>query len=149
MNHYSGSGDKEIDPIAHVLIALGLALFFAGLISGLIIPKLAIPRLGVTSHLEGTSNGMFLILAGLIWERLELPEVWRQIAFWTLVYGTWANRGATLLAGVWGTGKITPIASGGRTGNPAHESIVTTMLILVGVTDLVAVVIMFVGLVAR
>lgn len=30
--------------------------------------------------------------------------------------GTWANWGATLLAGIWGTGKVTPISSGGRTG---------------------------------
>lgn len=129
------------------LIALGVALFFAGLISGFLIPKLAIPRMGLTSHLEGTMNGMFLILAGLIWNRVELDDPWLDIAFWTLLYGTWANWGATLLAGIWGTGKITPIGSGGRTGKPAHEAIVTVMLALVGITDVIAVVILFVGLV--
>ncbi len=129
------------------LIALGVALFFAGLISGIVIPKLAIPRLGLTSHLEGTMNGMFLILSGLIWDRLELGDFWLDVAFWTLVYGTWANWGATLLAGIWGTGEITPIASDGRTGKPAHEKIVSWMLIGVGITDAIAVVIMFVGLV--
>ena len=130
------------------LLALGVALFFAGLVSGLVIPKLAIPRLGLTSHLDGTQNGMFLILAGLIWDRLELDETWLQVAFWTLLYGTWANWGATLLAGIWGTGKLTPISSGGRTGKPVHEKIVSTMLIGVGVTDLIAVTIVFIGLVA-
>ncbi|KGN31285.1 hypothetical protein N802_04145 [Knoellia sinensis KCTC 19936] len=129
-----------------VLIALGVALFFAGLVSGLVIPKLAIPRLGLTSHLEGTMNGMFLILAGLIWDRLELGDLWLQIAFWALVYGMWANWAATLLAGVWGTGRLTPIASGGRVGSPGHERVVTTMLIGVGIADLVAVAIIFVGL---
>ncbi|CAM3849063.1 hypothetical protein [Smaragdicoccus niigatensis] len=131
------------------LLASGLALFFAGLVSGLVIPKLAIPRMGLTSHLEGTSNGMFLILAGLIWDRIDLSDVWLQIAFWCLLYGTWANWGATLLAAIWGTGKISPIGSGGRTGKPVHEGIVTTMLILVGITDMIAVAIMFVGLVWR
>ncbi|MFC5728628.1 MULTISPECIES: hydrogenase [Nocardioides] len=130
------------------LLALGVALFFAGLVSGLVIPKLPIPRLGLTSHLEGTQNGMFLILAGLIWGRLELGETWLQIAFWTLLYGTWANWGATLLAGIWGTGKVTPISSGCRTGKPVHEKIVSTMLIGVGITDLIAVTIIFIGLVA-
>jgi hydroxylaminobenzene mutase len=72
---------------------------------------------------------------------------WLDVAFWTLVYGTWANWGATLLAGIWGTGEITPIASDGRTGKPAHEKIVSSMLIGVGITDAIAVVIIFVGLV--
>lgn len=130
------------------LLALGVALFLAGLISGLVIPKLTIPRLGLTSHLEGTQNGMFLILVGLIWGRLELGETWLQIAFWTLLYGTWANWGATLLAGIWGTGKVTPISAGGRTGKPVHEKTVSTMLIGVGITDLIAVTIIFIGLVA-
>ena len=97
----------------HLLIILGVALFFAGLISGLVIPKLTLPRMGLTSHLEGTQNGMFLILVGLIWGRLDLSELWLQIAFWTLLYGTWANWGAALLAGIWGTGERSPIASGG------------------------------------
>lgn len=130
------------------LIALGVALFFGGLISGLMIPKLTIPRMGLTSHLEGTLNGMFLILAGLIWNRLELGQFWLHVAFWTLLYGTWANWGATLLAGIWGTGRMTPIGSGGRTGKPGHEAAVTGMLFLVGITDLIAVTIIFVGLVS-
>lgn len=129
------------------LIALGVALFFGGLVSGLVIPKLAIPRLGLTSHLEGTMNGMFLILAGLIWSRLDIGLFWLTVAFWTLVYGTWGNWGATLLAGIWGTGEATPISSAGLTGKPVHEAIVSGMLILVGITDLIAVTIIFIGLV--
>ena len=134
--------------MADALLALGVALFFGGLVSGFVIPKLAIPRMGVTSHLEGTSNGMFLIIAGLLWDRLELADIWLNIAFWTLVYGTWANWAATLLAGIWGTGKATPISSGGRTGKPVHESIVSAMLLGVGITDVIAVVLIFIGLVA-
>src|SRR5690625_1097600 len=130
----------------HLLIILGVALFFAGLISGLVIPKLTLPRMGLTSHLQGTQYGMFLILVGLIWGRLDLSELWLQIAFWTLLYGTWANWGAALLAGIWGTGERSPIASGGRTGTPVHERIVSTMLVSVGISDLIAVAIIFIGL---
>jgi len=71
----------------HLLIVLGVALFFAGLISGLIIPKLTLPRMGLTSHLEGTQNGMFLILVGLVWGRLDLSELWLQIAFCCMAPG--------------------------------------------------------------
>ena len=131
---------------AHTLIALGVALFFAGLMSGLVIPKLKIPRMGLTSHLEGTANGTFLIVVGLIWDRIHLGDFWLAVAFWTLVYGTWANWGATLLGGIWGTGRITPISSGGRTGGAVQEKIVTTMLVLVGLTDIIGVAIVFVGL---
>lgn len=131
--------------MADLLIALGIALFFCGLISGFVIPKLKIPRMGLTSHLEGTANGTFLIVVGLIWARLNLSGFWEAVAFWTLVYGTWANWFATLLAGIWGTGNITPIASGGATGKPVHESIITAMLIGVGITDVAGVAILFVG----
>lgn len=131
-----------------LIIALGVALFFAGLVSGFVIPALAIPRLGLTSHLEGTMNGTFLIVVGLIWDRLELSDLWLVVTFWTLLYGTWANWAATLLAGIWGTGKVTPIASGGRTGRPAHERIVSAMLLGVGIADVMGVALLFVGLVA-
>jgi (hydroxyamino)benzene mutase len=133
--------------VADLLIALGVALFFGGLLSGFIIPKLKIPRMGLTSHLEGTANGTFLIVVGLIWDRLHLGDLWLVVAFWTLVYGTWANWFATLLAGFWGTGNVTPIAGGGVTGKRVHESIVTAMLIGVAIADVVGVGILFVGLV--
>lgn len=133
--------------MADSLLALGVALFFGGLVSGFLIPALKIPRMGLTSHLEGTANGTFLIVLGLIWDRLILGGFWEHLAFWTLVYGTWANWLATLLGAAWGTGKVSPIASGGVTGKPLHESIVTTMLIATGVADVVGVIIVFVGLV--
>lgn len=130
------------------LIALGFALFLGGLLSGLVTPKLTTPRLGVTSHLEGTANGTFLIVVGLIWNRLNLGDTWQAIAFWSLVYGTWANWLATLLAGIWGTGKSTPIASGGRTGRPVHEATVMTMLLGVAAADILGVILVLVGLAA-
>ena len=48
------------------LVRLGLILFLLGLITGLLIPVLENPRMGLSSHLEGTLNGMLLILFGLI-----------------------------------------------------------------------------------
>lgn len=44
------------------LIFLGVVLFLLGLIVGLIVPMLANPRMGLSSHIEGILNGMFLML---------------------------------------------------------------------------------------
>jgi (hydroxyamino)benzene mutase len=44
------------------LIYFGVLLFSIGLIIGLIVPILANLRMGVSSHIEGVLNGMFLII---------------------------------------------------------------------------------------
>jgi hydroxylaminobenzene mutase len=45
-----------------LLFKLGLTLFVIGLLTGFAIPALKNPRMGLTSHLEGVLNGMFLAL---------------------------------------------------------------------------------------
>src|SRR5690348_10366845 len=132
--------------VEKTLIALGLALFFCGLVSGVLIPMMKLPRMGVTSHLEGTANGTFLVVVGLIWSHLHLGDLWLVIASVCLIWGAWANWGATQLSAIWGTGKLTPIASGGATGSKTHEGIVTAMLYGVAVTDFVGVAILIVGI---
>ena len=46
------------------LFALGLILFLLGLITGLLVPVLKNPRMGLAGHLGGMTNGPFLIIAG-------------------------------------------------------------------------------------
>ena len=128
------------------LIALGLALFFCGLASGVLIPKMKLPRMGVSSHLEGTANGTFLVVVGLMWSRVHLGDLWLTIAAVSLIFGAWANWAAIQLSAIWGTGKLTPIASGDTTGSKVHEGIVKTMLYGVAVTDFAGVAILFVGI---
>ena len=50
-----------------LLFTLGLALFLLGLITGLVIPVLKNPRMGVSGHMVGMTNGPFLIVVGLLW----------------------------------------------------------------------------------
>jgi len=73
------------------LIFLGVILFFFGLIVGLLVPIFANPRMGVSSHIEGVLNGIFLIVLGLIWHKVELSERLLKITFWLAVYGTFVN----------------------------------------------------------
>jgi hydroxylaminobenzene mutase len=108
----------------HRLIQLGVLLFLLGLLVGFVIPLLANPRAGLTSHLEGVMNGMFLILLGLIWPRLELGSKMLTATFWLVIYGTFLNFGGTFLAGLWDTGRFMPIASPEPTAAAWQENVV-------------------------
>lgn len=112
-----------------LLLQTGILLFLLGLITGFIVPILASPRLGVTAHLEGVMNGMFLIGFGLLWNRLSLPGWAGIMAFWTAVYGAYANWLSTLLAGVWGGSALLPIASAGKVVGQTEEAIVFGLLL--------------------
>ena len=52
------------------LLQLGIILFLLGLLTGLAVPALANPRMGLASHLGGVMNGLVLVALGLMWPRL-------------------------------------------------------------------------------
>lgn len=112
----------------HRLIQLGFLLFLVGLLTGFAIPMLANPRMGLSSHLEGVLNGMFLIGLGLVWSRLRLGRRAQSATFWIALYGTFANWAATFLAAVWGAGAAMPIAAGSHQGSPVQEMVITGLL---------------------
>ena len=104
------------------LIRCGILLFLLGLLTGLIVPALANPRMGLSSHLEGVMNGIFLVVLGLVWPRLRLSRAAQAIAFWLSVYGTFVNWAATLAAAAWGAGApMMPIAGLGHEGTRVPE----------------------------
>lgn len=130
---------------ADKLIFLGILLFFLGLVSGLFIPMMANPRMGVSTHLEGVMNGIFLCVLGLIWHKLNLAERWIYLGFWLALYGTFANFLAVLISAMTGAGKYMPIA-GGKEGDPFIESIISTLLITLTVSMLTVCLIVLAGL---
>ena len=131
---------------AHRLIQLGVLLFLLGLIVGLLIPALANPRMGLASHLEGIINGIFLIALGAIWSRLVLSQVWLKTVFGLLIYGTFANWLATLLAAIWGAGRSMPIAGQGQVSSGSKELIVDCLLFSLSLAMIVSCVILLIGL---
>ena len=56
------------------LIWNGVFLFLLGLLTGFLIPILTSPRLGLSAHLEGLLNAMFLLLIGIP----LIVAIWRQ-----------------------------------------------------------------------
>ena len=99
----------------------GFALVLLGLITGFFIPMLLNPRAGVTAHLEGVQNGMLLLLIALFFPDMELKAKGRMFLYWGGLYGAYANYGSSLLTAMWGTYKLTPIASEGFDSAPAWQ----------------------------
>ena len=54
------------------LLRYGIVLFLLGLATGRLVESLALPRMGLSSHLQGVMNGTFLVVVGLIWPHLRL-----------------------------------------------------------------------------
>jgi (hydroxyamino)benzene mutase len=130
-----------------LLFKLGLILFLIGLLTGFVIPTLKNPRMGLSSHLEGVINGMFLVLLGLLWPHVQLSHAWSVTAVGLLLYSAYANWLATLLAAAWGAGrKLAPIAAGDHEASKVKETLVNVMLISLGVAVVIGVVIVLFGL---
>jgi len=110
------------------LLFLGILLFLFGLLIGLFIPMMTNPRMGLSAHLEGIMNGMFLVILGLIWNKLVLNDKWLTIAFWLTLYGAFANFVAVSIAAITGAGKMMPIA-GGKEGTSVVEGLISFLLI--------------------
>ena len=50
----------------HRLLQLGMLVFLIALLVGLAVPKFAVPRLGLSAHLIGIMQGLFLMVSGLL-----------------------------------------------------------------------------------
>jgi hydroxylaminobenzene mutase len=130
-----------------LLFKLGLILFLIGLLTGLAVPVLKNSRMGLSSHLEGVLNGMFLALLGLLWPHIHLPHVWALTAVALIVYSAFANWLTTLLAAAWGAGRrFAPIAAGDHKASAMKEHVVGFLLVSLSVAVVVGVVIVIVGL---
>ena len=123
----------------------GMALFLLGLVTGLAMPALTNPRMGLAAHLEGVMNGTFLLALGAAWPHVRLTDRLAAIAFWTALAGTYGNWAVTVLAAALGTAAMTPIASEGFGAGRWQEALVTAGFVAIGLAILVASVILLVG----
>jgi (hydroxyamino)benzene mutase len=127
------------------LLFLGVLLFTFGLVIGLFIPIMTNPRMGLSAHLEGALNGMFLVLLGLIWNKVLLNNTWLKTVFWLTIYGSFANFVAVTIAAITGAGKMMPIA-GGKEGAPVTEGLISFLLISLSLAMIAVCVMVLAGL---
>jgi hydroxylaminobenzene mutase len=132
---------------SHLVLELGVLLILIGLSTGLAIPLLAVPRLGLSAHILGVMSGMLLATLGLVWPHAELGERAASIGAWLAIYSCYAGWLAPLLGGITGAGaSMLPIASGGLRGSAAQEAAISFLLGSAAVAIVVACGILFVGL---
>lgn len=128
------------------LLQAGFALFLLGLLTGFAAPLFEAPRIGLSSHLEGLLNGLFLVALGLVWPRLTLGKRAASALFSLAVYAAFANWLATLLAAIWGAGGLMPIAGDGAVGTPVQEFVVGALLVTLSPAIVAAVILVLLGL---
>lgn len=135
--------------IAQILVILGTVLFTLGLFSGFLIPLMKNIELGLGAHMAGVTNGMFLIIAGVVWHRLELSRKKSLLACYSVVYGTYANWFFVTLSAIFGTKALAPV-HGANDGAAAWEEwLVAIGLLSVSAAIIYACVLMTCGFIQK
>ena len=111
----------------------GMFLFLLGLLSGFVEQTFRNPRMGLAAHLEGVMNGTFLVALGAVWTEVRLSARLKGAAYWSALYGTYANWTVTTLAAIFGTAAMSPITAAGRSGQAWQEALVTVGFVSVGI----------------
>ena len=111
----------------------GMFLFLIGLLTGLAEQQFNNPRMGLAAHLEGVMNGTFLVALGAIWTEVRLSPRLKAAAYWSALYGTYANWVVTTLAAIFGTAAMSPITAAGHSALPWQEGFVTFGFMSVGI----------------
>ena len=128
----------------------GTLLFLLGLLTGLMLammPGVANnPRGILAAHLEAIMSGMFLIIVGLMADRIRLSTRASSICAGLLLYGAFANWITATIAGILGASQATPIAGAGHHASPAAEHVIRIVLVSVAFAMIAAVGMLLVGL---
>ncbi len=123
----------------HRLLQVGVALFLFSSLEGFAIPSLPVPHLGLSVHTLSALQGVMLLALGLLWPRLNLGATASRIAFWFLIYSTFATLIPYVLAAIWGAGStIIPLAAGGAQGSAFQEAVISVVLYTAAPTILIS-----------
>ena len=111
------------------VVRAGALLFLLAALLGFVVPRLAIPRLGLSAHLLGVMQSLLLLASGQLWGRLALTPALSRVASGLLVGGCFSAWVANVLAGAWGAGgRLLPIAGGTAVGSALEELILLLLL---------------------
>jgi hydroxylaminobenzene mutase len=130
---------NELDRHGRRLLQIGVALLLFASIEGFVIPSLAAPRIGLSAHTLSALQAVLLLALGCTWPRLTLGATPSRIAFWLLVYSTFAILAAYVLAASWGAGNETmPLAAETAHGSAFQETVIKGVAYSSAVTGLMS-----------
>jgi len=121
------------------LIRYAFVLILFSLLGAFFVQSMAIPRLGLSAHTIGVLGGVLLIAVGAIWQQFRLSSGQQWCLKWSWLYSSYGNWFGCLVGAIFGTGKMTPIASSGAVGATVPEVIVGALLGSVVIASLIAV----------
>lgn len=127
------------------LLFWGLLLFFFGLLAGLGMPLYTNTRMGLSAHLEGVMNGIFLVVLGLIWKKIRISKKSLSLLYVLSLYGGFANFTAVMIGAITGGGQLMPIANGQDKGN-VIEGMISFLLITLTLAMLAVCILTLAGL---
>jgi hydroxylaminobenzene mutase len=142
----AGALVNRVDPANRQLMWHGMYLFVLGLATGLLEQSFTNVRMGLSAHLAGVINGIFLVALGAIWAEVRLLAKAKRIAYWTALLGTYMNWLVTILAASFGTAADFPILAAGHNGQAWQETVVSAGFLLVSISISVASVLILWGL---
>jgi (hydroxyamino)benzene mutase len=117
--------DRTLKHQGRHLLQLGVGLLIFVSLEGFAIPYLASPRLGLSVHSLGGLQSVLLLALGLVWPQLRLGVGAAYVAFWLLIYSTFAILFAYVLGAFWGAGNETmSLAAGAAHGRPSQETFI-------------------------
>ena len=109
-------------------VQLGFLLILLALLTGLGVSALANPRLGLAAHVVGITGGLVLIALGALARFFALGRRAAAVMMWSWTYAAYANWFGSLLGGITGASRLTPIAGAASTGSPLAENAVAFFL---------------------
>ncbi len=124
----------------------GIFLFLLGLVTGLLEQRFANMRMGLAAHLEGVMNGTFLVALGAVWSEVRLAPPVKSAAYWSALYGTYANWLTTTFAAIFATAAANPIISAGHHGQPWQERLIGAGFLSVAIVIIASVALILWGL---
>ncbi len=87
-----------------LLLRIGIGLLLYASFFGFAIPFMGSQRIGLSVHTLSSLQGVMVLALGLLWPKLKLGNATSRIAFWFLIYGTFAILAAYTIAAIWGVG---------------------------------------------
>lgn len=131
----------------HRLVQIGAAVFLVALVIGILIPTFTVPRLGLATHLLGITQGIFLMVLGVLWSRLRLSHAMSSVGVFLAVYGCLAAWAANLSGAIVGAGNtLLPMAAGPAHGTALQETVIALLLRSSGVSLIAATLVVLWGL---
>jgi (hydroxyamino)benzene mutase len=89
------------------LLQIGILPILYASFEGFVMPHLGSQRIGLSVHTLSALQGIFLLALGLLWPKLKLGAAPSRVAFWCLLYSTFAILAAYTISAVSGVGNET------------------------------------------